>query len=199
MPPDAHALFHHDRLRFGLGRLLVEDTPGWQGAIEYLDTDSPRDTAELLAKLGVTHALWTLHQNNSSRADAAREAVFARTLAEYVLEDNVIDGWHVGALRNRPKDFASATSRTTIAWLVCDADAKPGIYSPKGLATGNPQKPLPLVLRGASLLNELSSANVAITKASCPAAASAIGDLPQEFAQVTQLGNLTVWTRTRPD
>ena len=112
----------------------MEDTPGWQGAIEYLDTDSPRDTADLLAKLGVTPRFGPDIKTIRRAPTPAREAVFARTLAEYVPQYELIDGWHAGALRNRPKDLASATSRTTIAWLVCDADAKPGIYSPRGLA-----------------------------------------------------------------
>jgi hypothetical protein len=198
LPKGARALFHHDRLRLGLATQFVDDAPGWQGKKEYLNTDSPRATLELLRNIGVTHALWERQRGAMSRADIAREAVFARATAEYVTQKKTIDGWQIGTLRERPADVASANRVTTIAWLACDADAIPGIYSPRSLAMGTPLRRTVPIFQPTDAINELSKANVAITRARCQTMSAALGVLNLEFSQAAQLGDLTLWIRNGP-
>lgn len=197
MPKGAHTLIHNDRLRLGLATQFVNDAPGWQGAIEYLDTDSPKATLELLGKIGVTHALWTSHRGSLSRMDVAREAVFARTTAEYITQDKTIDGWQIGTLRERPADVTSANTVTTIAWLACNADAAVGIYSPRGLAAGTPLRPSSPTFQSTGASNELSLANVAITKANCQTTSASSNIMNREFSQAGQFGDLTLWIRSK--
>ena len=194
LPKGARALFHRERLRLGLGIQFVEDTPGWQGAIEYLDTISPEATFELLRSIGVTHALWGKNRGTLPRADVAREAVFARFIAEYITLEATVDGWEVGTVRSVPNDATSANAPTAIAWLVCNTDAAPGQYSPQGLAASKPTRPYS---KTSSAKIELAMSNVAVTKASCDALSAELAVVNQEFVQMGQIGDLTMWVRSK--
>jgi hypothetical protein len=197
LPKDAHALFHRERLRLGLGIQFVEDAPGWQGAIEYLNTNSPKATFELLRTIGVTHALWAKSRAALPRADIAREAVFARVIAEYMTQEGTIDGWQVGTLRSKPHDVTSAATPTAIAWLVCNSDTVPGAYSPQGLAAAQPTLPYSPTLQSSNAEAELSASNVAVTKAGCETLSAGLAVVSQEFLQAGQIGELTLWTRSK--
>jgi len=195
LPADARVLFHHERLRFGLGRQFIEDSPGWQGGIEYLDTTTPEATRALLENLGVTHALWLTHRNNASRENAAREAVFERAVALYVRRDATVDGWNVGTLKSKPTDTKSAAEPTLIAWLSCDSGDKPGLYTPRELANATPQSSFGPTFEPGGTLSQLARANVVLTNPSCPISSAALPELPKEFVQTLPLGNLSLWVR----
>jgi hypothetical protein len=197
LPSNAKVLFHRDRLRLGLGHWLVEDTPGWQGAIEYLQTDAPAATERLLRSLGVTHVMWTAQRGGLSHADVAREIVFARTLSEYFQQGKVIDGWHVGELRAKPLHRALANQPTRIAWLACDSDIDPGIYTPSGLAASKPRGERDVNLRQELSLLDLSSTNVAVTRSHCTTPGDLMNRLNESFGYVASIGGFTVLVRTR--
>ncbi len=197
LPKGAHALFHRDRLRLGFGIQLVEDAPGWQGAIEYLSTESPGATFELLRTIGVTHALWGKYRPALPRADVAREAVFARFIAEYITDEKTIDGWQVGTLRSEPSNVTLANAPTTIAWLVCNSDAVPGQYTPQGLAAGQPAQTFSSSMQSSNVKSELSASNVAVTRAGCQTQSAELSVVSQEFLQAGQIGDLALWTRVK--
>ena len=197
LPPEARALFHYERLRLGLGRQFVEDAPGWQGGIEYLDSNTPLGTRDLLHSMGVTHALWPAHRGTTSRPDAAREAVFNRMAAAYIRLEESIGGWNVGALKSRASDPATANTPTVIAWLACDPEAPAGLYSPRELADGKAHSTFQQSFSAGEVLRELASANVAITAAGCSFSVSAATELTKEFAQPFALGSFNLWVRDR--
>jgi len=198
LPQGATVLFHRDRLRLGLGHRFVEDTPGWQGAIEYLQTNTPAATARLLRSLGVTHVMWAPRRDALSHADLARELVFARAMAEYFQQRSVIDGWHVGELRAEPQVPALAGTPTVIAWLACDSDVTPGIYTPRGLASSTPQPQRALQLGGALSPSELLTSSIVVTRSQCMVPAPVRPVLDASFAESVSMGGFKVFVRTRP-
>jgi hypothetical protein len=197
LPKGARTLFHYERLRLGLATQIVDDAPGWQGGIDYLSTDSPQATFDLLQNIGVTHALWVQHRATLSRADFAREAVFARTAAVFFEQGRPIDGWQIGFLREKNAKPSKVSNPTTIAWLTCNSDAAAGIYNPKGLAAGIALRFWPATSQAPDVQTELSAVNTAITRAHCPATSVALGILNSEFTQALQAGEMTLWIRTK--
>lgn len=197
LPKNAKILFHRDRLRLGLAHQFVEDTPGWQGAIEYLETDSPAITQQLWRSLGVTHAMWTGRKDGLSHADVAREIVFARAASAYFEQQHMIDGWHVGELREQPANPALAQLHTSIAWLACDSDVSPGIYTPRGLAAAKPKPERVLDVGAVTLLQDLSTTNVAVTRPQCAGMQQIATLLGTSFNPAASISGLTILTRTR--
>jgi hypothetical protein len=198
LPIDSKVLFHRERLRLGLGRQFVEDTPGWQGGIEYLDLDTPRAAWSLLHSLGVTHVMATTRHESLPRADVAREAVFARTMAAFFTLKSSIDGWQVGELSSVSTQETHEDAPTIILWLVCDSDTKPGFYTPRGLAAGMARSLFWPVTSHAASADErldISVANVAITRSRCTDYAAESLRVNKQFTQGASIGDLTIWVR----
>jgi hypothetical protein len=194
LPEYAKVLLHRTRLRLGLAHQFVEDTPGWQGAIEYLDSGSPAATARLLRSLGVTHVAWVPRKDHLGRADVAREAVFVRTMAAYFKRGSVVDSWSVGELTATPASGAPVDEPTTIAWLACGSDAPVGFYTPRGLSEGNPTSRISTEPSAAAV--DLTQVNAVVTRSRCPSEAQLTTVLNQSFTRAEPCGDMTIWVRS---
>lgn len=196
LPISAKVLFHRERLRLGLGRQFVEDSPGWQGAIEYLDLATPVAANELLRQLGVTHVMWQPNQGGFDRVDLARQASFVRLVATYLEHAEAIDGWQVGEL-GRAIPGAQAQAPTVIAWLVCGNEAQSGLYTPRGLAEAKISAPWdPRGDAGGQF--KWAAVNVAITQPHCEATAAVGARLTDQFSRQATSGEYALWVRVHP-
>ncbi len=100
LPTRARALFHEQHLRLGLGRPIVTDARGTQGAISYKRMRSPREVWETFRGLGVTHVIapaapWSIET-------WADETVFYDFSAKYLVDAASYEGLRMGALPSTP-------------------------------------------------------------------------------------------------
>jgi hypothetical protein len=100
LPKDARALFHEQHLRLGLGRPIITDSRGNQGALSYRRMRSPREVWEKLRALGVTHVLspaspWSIETWGD-------ETVFYDFAFKYLVGAKSYEGVRMGALPATP-------------------------------------------------------------------------------------------------
>jgi len=194
LPADAKILVHERHDRLGLGAASVSDTVGWQGAIDYSLTDSPKATVDVWRRLGITHVMWW-EECSPSPDELAREAVFGRSIDLWGDGPELIGDKRLSKLMNQAKDDAFSAAPTTIAWLGCGNDPPLGTYTPQGLIKGLPDKTLSEAALSESPLEALASANAIVLRSSCPNLAKAKSDIPQRFNFMRRAGDLALWIR----
>ncbi|HEY5956410.1 MAG TPA: glycosyltransferase family 39 protein [Polyangiaceae bacterium] len=195
LPLGTKMLLHLYDTHLGLGTEFATDSAGWQGAIEYLDTDSPAATAALLrGDIGVTHIGWAASRGAMSPSNLAREMVFQRMLREYLVDELPVSDWKMGRLNSAARSVPSAKAPTIIAWFACDMPEGPGLYTPRGLDERHPIESFPTGWEP-SISTKLSTATAAIVRTSCSAWASTASNLEPQFQQVIRAGEYTLWAR----
>lgn len=196
LPRGSKVLMHLYDTHLGLGSEFATDSPGWQGAIEYLHTDSPERTAKLLRSLGITHVAWPQNRGAMSPNQIARETVFQRMLHEYAAGRVHVGDWQLAELNDNPRSANASAAVTIIAWLNCNAAPPSGLYTPMGFSQGHPLERFSNQTLGAETLSLLSRANAVIMKNTCGNRAEH-SSLASEFTQVTHAGEYGIWVRTR--
>ena len=196
LPKGAKILLHLYNTHLGLGAEFTNDAAGWQGGIEYLETDSPKNTANLLRSYGVTHIAWASNQTGMAPSEVAREIVFTRMIHEYIHKDEPVNNWKLGVMNDKARQDASAQSRTKIAWLTCDASPALGIYTPQGLSEGHAERILSSALSNSELARELTAANAVVMRATCSTAVRAQDYVNTAFAKEQRASEFDLWIRT---
>ena len=189
----------------GVGAWIIVDNPFWQGAIEYLQTDTPAATLGVWRNLRATHVLWPNQKEQRTPADIARDAVFARTVAAFAGPPRVVAGYDVaelvpagGAAPGAPTGgVADAASPTRIAWLACGTERPIGIYTPQGLADGAIAAPLDAAVLSSKPASALAEVNAAAVAGSCPETDAARSFIDANFRQVMQTGEVGIWARQK--
>jgi hypothetical protein len=197
LPSGATLLVHDVEEKLGARAETVLDSPGRQGAIDYLLLDSPRVVEALWRQLGVTHVVWLPHWRGMGRDDLGREAVFDRALYQFMQASEDREHFRFAPLGSTPKDATEAAEPTRIAWLACREAPMLGIYSLGGLSAQTPDVPLGDGALGGAPLDALGAANAIVLDHSCPNLGAAVAAIPAEFTLVTRPGEREVWVRTR--
>jgi hypothetical protein len=195
LPASAKVLIHERHDRLGLGTASISDTLAWQGAVDYKVLDTPKETYELWRQLGATDVLWWPDRGNMSPSELAREAGFARSVDLWGDQPETIGDKRLIKLRSEARDEALAEQPTTIAWLGCGGDPPTGIYSPRGLVQGSPSQTLAQDDLRHEPLNKLAAANAIVLRPSCDYVGQASADIPGQFKQMIQAGDVSLWVR----
>lgn len=195
LPQGAKILLHLYDTHLGLGTEFATDSAGWQGGIDYLETDSPAVTATLLrGSIGVTHIGWPANRGGMSTSDLARETVFQRMLHDYIGAERHVTDWKMGALNPNARNTQSAQAPTVIAWLACDARPIPGLYTPRGLSENHPIETVSGI-RDANFPAKLAKATAVILRGNCGTWSGAQSSLSPEFQPVTRAGEHNLMVR----
>jgi hypothetical protein len=198
LPPGATLLVHDVEEKLGARAETVLDSPGRQGAIDYLLLDSPRVVEALWRQLRITYVVWLPHWRGMGRDDLGREAVFDRALYQFMGTAEDQGHFRFAPVSSTPKDAIEVADPTRIAWLACREAPVLGIYSLAGLRAQTPEVSLADGVLGGAPLDGLAAANAIVLDRTCPNLAAAVAAIPAEFAVVTRPGEREVWVRTRP-
>jgi hypothetical protein len=195
--PEGSKLLVHGLLsgQLGAGTRLVGDEPGWQGAISYLELNSPEATSRLWQQLGVTHSVWHYNKNALNRNRLAEELIFRRTIHAYGEDLGTIGGRRFFALKTETEAPSLAQEETRIAWLACDLLMKSGIYEASGLAKGRASQWLSDVFPRTPG-GRLGQANALLIKDGCNER-RLLSSAPGEFKEVGRAAELSLWIRTK--
>ncbi len=196
LPPGAKLLQHEYDTHLGLGAQFAMDRVGWQGAIEYLQLTTPKQTADLLRQLGVTHVTWATNRVGMSPSEVARELVFSRLFYEYVPVWDPIYDWKLGPLSNTPRSQLAEEAPTRIAWLTCNSSPVTGIYTPQELADGHPERTFSESLTEAELSDGLALANAVAIRSGCNHTGLANNKVSMAFSKIQKAGEIDLWVRT---
>jgi hypothetical protein len=183
--------------KLGLGVRVVVDGMGSQGAIEYLDHATPNETAALMRSFGVNRAVRYDDPGGVSPAEAGREVVFLRWLGAYGGYERVISEAKLTNLRTLPADRGLAQEPTRIAWLECQGATPRGLYTPRGLAMGQPLQRTAGDALGLDAERFVARANALIIRESCPHSGQWLRTLAGDFSHRMSAGELRIWIRTR--
>jgi hypothetical protein len=194
VPKGAKVLLHEMQEKLGIGAEAVADAAQWQLGLDYLASSSPQDTLALWKRMGITHLVWRPDRNAASAEWLAREAVFVHALELYGADTKVIGPYRltgVAALPTRP----GADVATRIAWLGCGRDPPPGIYTPHGLAKGQPLETISLAMLANQPEAALSTAQIAILRPSCAELKAASAVIGGPFRKVIRAVDNELWIR----
>jgi hypothetical protein len=194
LPKDAKVLVHERHDRLGLGTASIQDTPAWQGAVEYIVLGSPEATYRLWHELGATHVMWWPDRGGMSTVELAREAVFARSVELWGDGEESIGDKRLCKLRSEPRDRQAAEQATTIAWLGCGDDPPTALYSARSLATRTPVENLSREQLRGSPLEALARANAIVLRSGCDLG-RAYAEIPGQFKLTTRAGDVNLWVR----
>lgn len=178
----------------GVGAVTICDNPHWQGAVEYLQLDTPERVRKTWAQLGATHVLFPVQKEARAPDDLARDAVFGRAAVAFTKEPWDVAGYRVASLI-RSRRLPEHRDPTRIAWLACSKDRRPGIYTPRGLARGDHPVPLSREQLARDATGALADANAIWYRADCPEAVAAARVLEGETRLVLRSGDLSLHVR----
>ncbi len=195
LPEHAKVLIHNLRIRFGLNVEAVTDETGWQGAIEYLALDTPRNVASLWQQLGITHLVTRPEGSDANPGSLVRELVYARALQQYTTPFTKRDDWHILKLKLEPKSNELAGSPTRVAWLVCDSPIPLGLYEPSQIELGLPIRKLIVREQRDQWLAELADSNAVVTRRKCDNLKLTDSDLQAQYSRVTERDEYRLWLR----
>ncbi|HMA96653.1 MAG TPA: hypothetical protein VKP30_28400, partial [Polyangiaceae bacterium] len=189
-------LQHNYQARLGLGVRVVSDGPGWQGAIEYLDHDSPQSTAQLMRGFGVNEVFRRGEHGGMSPTDAAREIVLLRWLQSYGKRERRIEEARLTTIVTEPVRADLAQEPTRIAWLDCNEQASRGLYTPRGLAQGHPIERFSAD-QGQANTNLVHRATALVLNQQCADYHEWVAGVNTMFVQSSlTAGPLSLWVRT---
>lgn len=197
LPRDANVLLHGLNGKLGLNRRSVSDDAGWQGGIDYVSLETPDRAAALWREYGVTHVSWYASRAAMPVDELAREAVFARTVAEYVDPETARteSARTFNVLRSSPRNQEAAAAPTRVAWVGCMGDPPLAIYTPRELARRLPGLTLDEQRLRAAPLEALAGANAVIVRSGCEVAVRVLTVLGTEFRAAVPAADVTVWIR----
>ena len=195
LPANAKVLIHERHDRLGIMRQSVQDTVGWQGAVDYLQLPTPNATLDLWRKMGVTHVMWWPDIGGRGPAELAREAGFARAFDQWGDGPADIGDKRLSALLANPKNAELAAQPTRIAWLGCSGDPPLGTFSPAGLAERKPERNLSEERVHAAALEELREVNALVLRPSCGYLAGVEAEIAKQFKAVFKAGDVSLWVR----
>ncbi len=191
----ARVVAHDFYQSVGVGAVTICDNPFWQGAVEYLQLDTPERVRGKWKELGATHVLFPVHKEPRIPEDLARDAVFARATQAFTQESWDVAGYRVAALV-RSRRLPAHRDATRIAWLACSSDRRLGIYTPSGLTRGDRLLPLSREQLENDATGALAEANAIWYRPDCPEAVAAARVLDEETRLVLRSGELSL--RVRP-
>ena len=200
LPPGAKLLLHNLGGKLGLCTESLNDEPGWQGATDYAELDTPAAVRALWRKFGATHVAWHEDRGATSAEDLGRESVFARALREYANEHpGSASGRRFSLVAEGPQNETLARAATRIAWLGCGGDPPMGIYAPRGLAekSRHPETGLARVAIEREPLAALADANALVLRPSCHGLGGVQSAISPEWAPATSAGDVHVWVRKK--
>ncbi len=193
---DAILLQHTVMAKLGLGVRVVADGTGWQGAIEYLQHDSPQVTASLMQGFGVNKAVRYNDPGGLNLEDSARELVFLRWLNSYGGHERIVNEAKLTNVLPRPTNAALALEPTRIALLDCQMGTRRGLYTPRGLALGQTLQQFTEQELKESPEPVVDGANALIMRDSCPEFGTWSAALSSRFARRMSAGPINLWVRT---
>jgi hypothetical protein len=193
LPDGAKVLVHSMRLRAGLRVMSLTDEPGWQGAIEYLDLDSPDRVASLWRSMGVTHVITKPDSYRSEPPFLARELVYARALHHTTAAfGDSIGGWQIRTLKNPSSPDPAAELPTRIGWLVCNSPIRFGIYEPRDIDPNRLTQAAEVT--GVPAEQVINAANALIVRGGCSAAPDRSSIAPM-YSLVLERDEYQLWIR----
>ena len=92
-------------------------------------------------------------------------------------------------------ETARAERPFVLAWLGCGGDPPTGIYSPRGLTTRQPEKPLGEIELATAPTEALAEVSALIMRPSCVGLEGAKRELDRAFQKTTTGGDVMVWVR----
>lgn len=193
---DTVLLQHTVMAKLGLGVRVVADGTGWQGAIEYLDHESPIATDSLMRSMGVNKVIRYGDPGGVNPDEAARELVFMRWLGCYGSYERQVNEAKLTNLRHDPVDGPLAAEPTRIAWLDCEVGGRRGIYTPRGLSLGLPLESFNDQTFHQSPVQAVDGANALILRESCSYSNEWSSALSGTFARKMNAGSVSLWVRT---
>ncbi|MBN2577273.1 MAG: glycosyltransferase family 39 protein [Deltaproteobacteria bacterium] len=198
LPKGARLLVHGYNSRLGLAVRFLEDQPGRQGGIEYLDMTSPAAVVSLWRSYGVTHVLWRNRRDSMSPDALARETVFVRAVAQYLGASRSIESWQLAPLNDRPKNEDLATSPTRLALLGCEAEDQGVLYTPRGMESGTPERRFIGEHAEPQLVDALDGVNAILVRKRCGPRESVRSVLDSSFSPEAWTDDIELWARRSP-
>lgn len=195
LPPSAVILLHHDTGHLGAGHPIVTDFRGFQGAVEYLNDDSPQRVFELWRSMRVTHVLWRSQYGGFSPDDLAREAVFSRAIASYAEQQFSAASFTVAVLKLEPTKQEPSPAR--ILWAGCGDERAIALFSAAGLAKNQPLREFPKLAEqpASDLLALFGEVNAAVIRPACNNLPEVNRFVEQNFHRTTTAGEAQVFIR----
>ena len=195
LPKGAKVLTHPMRLRMGLQTMSLTDEPGWQGAIEYLELDSPDKVAALWRSMGVTHILTTHDLYAAELPYFARELVYSRALQHYTSPfAKPIGGWQILTLKSLSTPDMAATQSTKIGWLVCQSALPAGVYAPIDIVPNRSSKAHGSSAGPTEPALVVEAANALIVRPSC-SDTPVRSQLERQFSFILERNDYQLWIR----
>jgi len=124
LPKNAVLLVHERRDNLGIGRTVVTDYYGEQGAIDYARLASPDRVYRKLRELGVTHLAWSAHRSQGYES-LAGDIVFFEFAHRYAGKPQRIGGFFLAAM---PKKPPTPPIGDQVVVIGCGPDYPSGIY-----------------------------------------------------------------------
>ncbi len=187
LPEDAVVLLHEEHMRLGLGRAVISDSYGRQGAIAYAELRDSRAVQQRIESLGATHVVWTAPRGLQRFRDDLVFFRYARALgrADSVGPYRVVGVRGAPRLAAEPPGFAAVVRCATLERTTFDA-----IDRVAGEAPGRCEaQEIP-----ASVLEEASSAEFVLVGDERP---SRVRSLPG-FRKLFRRGGYSVFEPVRP-
>ncbi len=196
LPKNAKVIPHQTNNRLGLAAAFSTDSTGWQGGIEYLDSDSPDAASSLWRQYGVTHLFWQPQRDVQGAPELAREVVFARTAAQYLDPSSSKDPWQLGTVRAAPRDAKLASEKTQFVYLGCDGGPASGLYTAREFANERPHVLVSRELAALARSEPLATANSVLARPACHSRQQVEQVLGGGFSLVLQGNDFHIWVRT---
>lgn len=199
VPRGGKLLAHHPTEKLGARVESAIDSPGWQGAIEYMSLSSPAAVLREWKRIGVTHVWWQPVSNNIWLDQMVREAIFHRAVAAYVRSTEMTGRYRFGALEtsSHPPDVDSPTR---IGWIGCNGDPPNGVYEPRPLSTALHVPVMPQTAWASPALvdqvldvNPATAPHVVVLRDGCPGAPELRQAFGSRFSIAAVFGERTVF------
>lgn len=191
-------LMHEQHIQLGIGVRTVQDWPGFQGGLYYVDIASPFELHDRLRGWGVTHIMWRAASGETG--SVADDVVFFDFVVRKATDTTEIGGYKVSRL---PLAVSSrAPFGDTVAYYGCEGDPyAPGLYHRRDLgvprydtrpATAYP-RPFESLPAGADPTGQMERADFLVRNRSCH---PALGEpWLSRFAVIGQRGTLDILVR----
>jgi hypothetical protein len=197
LQPKMRAILHNFRLRLGTHVEILTDETGWQGAIDYLQHQSPHDTLSTWKQVKATHVIWQPNRGGADSNDVARELVFLRAVHEYAKPTAPLRDWYVDPIRF-VDESPLAKQPNVLGWYVCNTIPRPGIYEVRQFAKSSSMQTFPNnAVADAQAISAVAKTNAIALDSHCQGSERLREYIGSSFVRMGSAASIELWIRSR--